>query len=355
MHLPNKLAGCAAVLLLLGFAVPGRAAPGDTARGATAPSAANAGTEAAERAEAARVERDTATAGKRTAVRDAMRGDPRTRALSGELTAALKIQDKAKRTAALQALAPKVSALRADVLRKAGASQAEIFRKPNVVVPSGAVSAPLGSVISTTTITSFPETFSYRAGCSDGADKFDFDGNKVRVTAFSTPFDKDCDVLRAGRSSAPISIPPGTKRVRVEVTAHVDLYTGASGLGAWAGAWSSFGVRAFLPSGKLWTQELPGGTSVPANLRYASLRQLASDHPSGPEEMVVPADIKAFEDDVQPGDDQSSATITLPDGAGPTIQLGAYVNAKVDADLSGVCSVDSDITLKALKVTFLRD
>lgn len=348
----TSLAGGLAAVFTLGTVAGSAAGAPQTSLAPSVP--ASTALDAGERAAMITTNRANVDGVKRAAVRAALRDDPRARVLVTDLSAAMRIRDKAKRVEALKALGPRVAALRADVLKRAGSTG--LPTKPAITgTAAAAVGAALGPVISTTTLSSFPDPISFKNGCPDGKDRADFDGGKVQVNAASTPFDDDCVLVRGGRAASAIPIPAGAKKVRVDVTAHVDLYAAASGLGAWAGAWSRYGVRAYLPSGAAFSTAQVGSVTIPIPVYFAHIKTISADHPNGPEDLVVPADIVSFVDDIQPGDEASTAWIALPDNPGPTIQLALYVQGKVDADLTGIAQVDSDITPKSLKVTFYRN
>jgi hypothetical protein len=139
------------------------------------------------------------------------------------------------------------------------------------------------------------------------------------------------------------------------MTAKVDLYVAAASVGIYAAGNTAFGVRIGLPTGEPFsTISLPGTTEkAPVRAKLFPFHRIAAKH-DGPEGLLFPVDISEFEEDIQPGDEKSTIFAALPPNAGPTMTLAPYVRGSVDADLTGIAEVDSDITASSIKVTFLK-
>lgn len=290
----------------------------------------------------------------RAAIKAAVAADPRSAPLFKDLRAAFAIRDRAKRQLLLRSLDQRVFALRSDILRKVNLSGKSLLDL-KLIDPAAVAKAPaLGPELGSVTVTSFPDQYKAKTECPDSSDTWDFDsGKKVIVKAVSTPVDDDCGGVRAGLKSAPIPIPPGAKKMKITMVGHVDLYLAAASVGVYAAAYSEFGVRVTLPSGDYGMGVNSAGVIEPIRSQRHRFHSIKAKH-EGPEGLLFPVDISDFEEDLQPGDDKATSTIAFPANVGTTVALAPYVSGAVDADLSGIAELDSDIAIQSLKVTFLK-
>lgn len=282
-----------------------------------------------------------------------VKDDPRVAALQKELIAARAIADKAARKKRLEALAPKMLELRADLLKKAGidgqAAGKRLAQRASPTVKTVTSAALSGQPLGTLKITSFPKTYGYRKWCPDDrTDKWDFDGASVRVFAESSMFDDDCTMLRAGRLGT-FTVPTGARRMRVQVAADVELEAGAASLASYGKAWVGWGLMLYSRDEPLGTVDVNGKTFA-ADQSRRILRNLgAKNHIPNP----IPFDISSFSDSVQEGDERSYEWFELQTGwAGRVLELGIYIEGGVDADLTGYAWSSSKLTPKSLTVTF---
>jgi hypothetical protein len=289
-----------------------------------------------------------------------IKADPRTTPLIKEITEALDLKDRAARKAKLQALSPRIAAVRNDALKKAGFDPKLVETKVAPIrklrekaddLPPPPPPPPPGSVISTTTATSFT-SYSYKdqEGCPDSSDTWDFDGAEVKVRAISTPTDDDCTTIRAGKQ-ATFQVPPGTKKIKVEMRASADLDAFAAAFGVFAETSSYMGIRLFSPSGVTLSEMTIGNSVVPLPVLTRVTKNIrAKNFFPNP----LPFDISSFTDEVQEGDSAASATFVFKNDPGPALVIGAVTGGFVDADLSGVAKLTNEITPKSIKVTFYR-
>ncbi len=293
-----------------------------------------------------------------TKLRAALAADTRVAPLTKELLEAVKMTDRRQRAAKLQALGPRVLAIRSDALKKAALdvkaveTQTSSIRTTSLIPPITQPAPAPGSLISSANVSSFPSPFTFKFDCPDSSDKHDFDGNQVKIWAQSTPVDKDCWKIRAGRM-ATVQVPAGAKKIEVVFDGKVDLDVVAMSLGAYAKAVGDFGIKVRAPSGaQLDTVNVPGQSQPqPVPVRWCRLKRIeATSAVVGP----VPVATDGYAADLQEGDANSKCTMTLPDNVGGTLELTPYTGGWVDADLSGVATLNQLITIRKLKTTFYR-
>lgn len=290
-------------------------------------------------------------------IKAALAGDARVAPLTSKLLEAAKTKDKATRKRLLDGLGPQIVTVRNDALKKAAVDPSSIDKQLAVLrAPAttmlGAV-APASASSTTVTDSTFPNTYSYRGAgdlCPDSNDKWDFDGNKVKVWAQSTPLDADCWNIRAGRSTN-VAVPAGTKKMKVVVNATVDLDVFATALGAGARAVGEFGVRVSAPSGAALTTVNVAGQSFSVPAKLCTLKSISAKNiiPN-----PLPFDTAAFTDNVQEGDANSACSFDLPANVGANVDVALWVGGMVDADLTGVATLSNEITVKSIKVTFSK-
>jgi hypothetical protein len=292
-------------------------------------------------------------------VKAALARDPRAAPLTKQLAEIAGLTDRAERKRRLTALAPQLTAVRNDALKAAGIDAKLVEKKTEAIRVNRAAARRLppkepppapGSVISTVEVTSFPKTFSHKHDCPDSKDTWDFDGKDVKVKAVSTIADDDCWKITAGRT-ATVQVPPGAKKMTVVGMVKVDLDVVAISFGFFSEATGYYGIRAFDPSGApLMTVNIVG-TVVPVPARTIKLKTIgAINYAFSP----LPFDSDGFADDLQEGEEGSTATFGLPSNVGPKLEISPVAGGWVDGDMQGYAKLNHLITPKKLKVTFYR-
>jgi hypothetical protein len=278
--------------------------------------------------------------------------DPRLPRLVAEIERAAAIKDKAARKTKLDAIAPRLLALRNEIALKAHLDGAEVSRKlaafaPPTVRRLPKAPLPSGIKLAESTVTSFPVPFSFKYRCPDQDDKWDFDGKDVTVRASSAIGDKDCDSIMAGRGAV-FTIPPGAKKVRLVLGASVDLDVLSASAGAFGEARGFFGVRLHLVQGAYSTTVVNGNTVK----MTSQIHKLIRIHTTNAFPNPIPLGTDSFTDSLQEGDDGSTLTAELPPNPGKEIEITLITGGWADADLQGFASVNNLMTPKSLKVTF---
>jgi hypothetical protein len=284
----------------------------------------------------------------------ALKADPRVAPLTAALVAAATIKDKAARKVALDKLGPQILAVRADAVKKAGIDPAAVeasVRSLATLPTLRPMVPPPGTVLATSTISSFPKTWSVKRDCGDADDRIDFDGPTVKLRAVSTPLDADCWVIRGGRTGS-VTVPKGASRMLVQIRGKVDLDVTGIHFGTFAEVWGSFGIRIASPTGVALSTAQVAGRSV--NLP-AVVHPIRSVHTRSIGLSPIPVSSDGFEDNLQEGDQFSTALFDLPENVDVgTLDVTLYTGAEVDADLSGVAIASNDVVPQSLKVTFYK-
>lgn len=270
--------------------------------------------------------------------------DPRTEAAKADLIAASQILDRSQRLAALKAAGVKWQGLRADLLKKAAvdpaALNAQLGLLPVVRTAPLALALPAAPTSTTTTVGAFPEQYTYKYECSDGSDKWTFNGERTSTYASSTPTSEDCTTVRAGKG-AKIEVPAGTKSVEITVDWVYELDVDAVTHGIYGSARAATGVRfeslAGVPLGQVDTPQ--GKKDVP--IRFDGYLSIA-----------IECGLAPFCGDAAEGTARKTYTLPVDHGA---ILVTPYVQSSADADLISVAMGSARIKdVRPMKVKFNR-
>ncbi len=290
--------------------------------------------------------------GQTAKLKAALAKDSRVIKLAKQVETASAIKDRRARKRALSELAAKINEVRNDAMSKAGIEPKDVeVRSPIKRIPKRQVEEmAAGSELWSGKITSFPKTLTGKYDCPDSSDKWDFDGNSVRVKAGSAIADEDCMIIKAGRT-ATVKVPAGAKKMKVVLAAKVDLDVTAMSFGFFAEAHSYVGVLVTALNGATLSTLDIGKATINLPVKLTKLKEISACN-AFPN--PLPFDAEGFADDIQEGDDDSTMTMNLPDNVGSTLEISPVVGGSVDADLQGLARLDNDLAIKSMTVTFYR-
>lgn len=274
------------------------------------------------------------------------KADPRFEQVKADLAATWKITDLAQRKTAMKATAVKWQAYRNEMLKKANLD-ASALKAQTVAIPmykslpvtSGWVVPP--NQPTTMTASSFPEQFTYKKNCPDGADKWAFSPQQTFVNAGSAWDDSDCDKVSAGKG-ARFELPAGVKKVEVTAEWAYHLEASVVTLGAGGIGYASTGLRAESLAGvTLSTSDMPSGP-VPWPVRSDAHVSISAECAALP-----------YCDDGTDGTARMTMQLNIDKPGG--LIITPYVNAGADADLTagangnGAIVAIKSISLKVYK------
>jgi len=278
--------------------------------------------------------------------------DPRFKPLVAQIQEALRLPDPAARKARLGALSSQILAVRNDAIAKLkpDANEVQTDLAPLKQRWKPRPPAPALPKKETLVVSQWPIPMGGKANCPDDGDAWDFDGSLVKIKASSTPVDKDCGMINAGRRTAIFDVPEGANRVDLAATAKMELHTTAVHIGFYAKALNHWGFKILSPEGITLSTVKIAGVTVP--LPVAACKIGSSDAESSWPN-PIPFDFGDYTADLQEGDANNACSFNLPPGI-KKLSVVMFVGGRVDADVLGLASQTGEITPKSVKATFFR-